>query len=102
MLLLLWQPAATKTATHKNAPRDLRAYRANDECTTASNIVWGEGLRLRRIKTFEGPRAAKFHLRALSDRRAGNLLGYTVNIAASQEHFPGGDSHHLAAGKQAP
>jgi hypothetical protein len=37
--LLLWQPAAKMAAAHRNALNDLRAYRPNNECTTASNIV---------------------------------------------------------------
>ena len=67
---------------------------------TASDIVGLGGFRLRRIKTFESVRAAKFHLRASTSPRAGNLLGYAVNIAPAEQHLARGDSQHLAGGKQ--
>ena len=56
--------------------------------------------RLRRIKTFESARAAKFHLERLTARWAGNLLGYAVDIAPAEQHFARGDSHHFARRKQ--
>src|ERR1700679_834598 len=56
--------------------------------------------RLRRIKTFESPRAAKFHLRGSNSLRTRYLLGYTVDIAPAEQHLASGDSDDPAGGKQ--
>src|ERR1700728_805574 len=73
--LLLWQPAATMAAAPRQAPQELRADRARNECTTASDIVGRLGFRVRRIKTFESVRAAKFHFAAVSRRPGGEPAG---------------------------
>src|ERR1700674_1976450 len=90
-------------AAHTSARECLRAYRPNNECTTASKYCLWRGVlrfRLRRIKTFESLRAAKFRLRASTARWAGDLLGYAVNIAPAEQHLAGGDSQHFAGGQQ--
>src|SRR6202789_4679556 len=95
------QPAtATKAAAQMNALKDLRAYRLKNECTTASDFVGAGGFRLRRIKTFESLRAAKFHLQGSTAPGARHLLGYAMDIAPAEQHFACGDSHHLARRKQ--
>src|ERR1700730_13061271 len=65
-------------------------------------ILWGvEGFRVRRIKTFESLRPAKFPLPVSGVQYVGVFLGCTVNIARTEQHLASGDSHHLAGRKQA-
>src|SRR5580692_12978240 len=73
-------------AAHTSAHIDLRAYRPDNECTTASNIVGAEGLRLRRIKTFESLRPALVPSaapqRPVAQALAGLYSGYCPRRAA--------------------
>src|SRR5580692_5429850 len=48
-------------AAQRMALEILRANRPDDGCTTASNDGEGLSFRVRRIKTFESERPAKFH-----------------------------------------
>src|SRR6202789_1593665 len=96
----LWQAAATKAAVQMSALRHLRAYRLKNECTTASDFVGAGGFRLRRIKAFEGLRAAKFHLQGSTAPGARHLLVYAMDIPPVEEPFPRGDPHHFAPRKQ--
>jgi hypothetical protein len=57
--------------------------------------------RLRRIKTFESLRAAKFHFASLTALQLRHLLGNAVNIAPSQQDFTGRNTEYRSARKQA-